>query len=105
MSNPHRFSLVAVLCMSAVAWGNPNSPDPRRSERESGEVARVRHHLETAEALLLERDVSALTHAQRTAREQRIGELHAYRQRGVFPHRSEERRVGKECRSRWSPYH
>src|SRR2546430_17545284 len=27
--------------------------------------------------------------------------------RGVLPrrHRSEERRVGKECRSRWSPYH
>src|SRR2546430_7631036 len=28
--------------------------------------------------------------------------------RGVWPvcrHRSEERRVGKECRSRWSPYH
>ena len=23
---------------------------------------------------------------------------------GAF-HRSEERRVGKECRSRWSPYH
>src|SRR5256885_4289746 len=23
----------------------------------------------------------------------------------VRPHRSEERRVGKECRSRWSPYH
>src|SRR2546427_5712942 len=22
-----------------------------------------------------------------------------------MPHRSEERRVGKECRSRWSPYH
>ena len=22
-----------------------------------------------------------------------------------FNHRSEERRVGKECRSRWSPYH
>src|SRR3712207_8196311 len=22
-----------------------------------------------------------------------------------FQHRSEERRVGKECRSRWSPYH
>ena len=22
-----------------------------------------------------------------------------------FPNRSEERRVGKECRSRWSPYH
>ena len=23
----------------------------------------------------------------------------------VHTHRSEERRVGKECRSRWSPYH
>ena len=25
--------------------------------------------------------------------------------REVIPDRSEERRVGKECRSRWSPYH
>ena len=25
--------------------------------------------------------------------------------RGVAAERSEERRVGKECRSRWSPYH
>ena len=24
---------------------------------------------------------------------------------GFYAHRSEERRVGKECRSRWSPYH
>ena len=24
---------------------------------------------------------------------------------GEMPKRSEERRVGKECRSRWSPYH
>ena len=24
---------------------------------------------------------------------------------GPLPQRSEERRVGKECRSRWSPYH
>ena len=24
---------------------------------------------------------------------------------GVYKPRSEERRVGKECRSRWSPYH
>ena len=26
-------------------------------------------------------------------------------QKGEFCVRSEERRVGKECRSRWSPYH
>src|SRR5260221_11503214 len=24
---------------------------------------------------------------------------------GLYEYRSEERRVGKECRSRWSPYH
>ena len=28
------------------------------------------------------------------------------KEKGIFDHRrSEERRVGKECRSRWSPYH
>ena len=31
-------------------------------------------------------------------------ELHAQAS-DWFRHRSEERRVGKECRSRWSPYH
>src|SRR5688572_31965164 len=30
--------------------------------------------------------------------------LPRHKQRAVA-HRSEERRVGKECRSRWSPYH
>ena len=28
-----------------------------------------------------------------------------YLEQGPFLNRSEERRVGKECRSRWSPYH
>ena len=28
-----------------------------------------------------------------------------YEDDGYFHRRSEERRVGKECRSRWSPYH
>ena len=31
--------------------------------------------------------------------------IHAKTQDGVENVRSEERRVGKECRSRWSPYH
>ena len=29
----------------------------------------------------------------------------AYKPNLAFYERSEERRVGKECRSRWSPYH
>src|SRR3712207_2370047 len=35
------------------------------------------------------------------ARFREVGDKHA----GISDHRSEERRVGKECRSRWSPYH
>ena len=30
---------------------------------------------------------------------------HAYKVGRFLGWRSEERRVGKECRSRWSPYH
>ena len=31
--------------------------------------------------------------------------IYAYLWFSTAEHRSEERRVGKECRSRWSPYH
>ena len=33
------------------------------------------------------------------------GEDYSERRKEFAEHRSEERRVGKECRSRWSPYH
>ena len=32
-------------------------------------------------------------------------QLKLFEKYGLEPQRSEERRVGKECRSRWSPYH
>src|SRR2546427_6720540 len=32
-------------------------------------------------------------------------EVHAHEDAVIAESRSEERRVGKECRSRWSPYH
>src|SRR3712207_9023389 len=31
--------------------------------------------------------------------------IQMYRLPSIYEARSEERRVGKECRSRWSPYH
>src|SRR2546422_11326768 len=34
-----------------------------------------------------------------------LAEEHLQGRYQVDPNRSEERRVGKECRSRWSPYH
>ena len=45
-----------------------------------------------------QRDVTELLHEENESR--------AYqREREQQKQRSEERRVGKECRSRWSPYH
>ena len=32
-------------------------------------------------------------------------EQYYFMQKQIISSRSEERRVGKECRSRWSPYH
>src|ERR1035437_6806421 len=34
-----------------------------------------------------------------------VSDVNAHSRVVVPAHRSEERRVGKECRSRWSPYH
>ena len=34
-----------------------------------------------------------------------LGTVTGYAATNIFGNRSEERRVGKECRSRWSPYH
>src|SRR2546430_7896091 len=34
-----------------------------------------------------------------------LKEVQSETERGKHQERSEERRVGKECRSRWSPYH
>ena len=45
-------------------------------------------------------DVRAALQALCTEYEQRLGRAEAQARK-----RSEERRVGKECRSRWSPYH
>ena len=54
-----------------------------------------------------------ITEGLRAAVEEKIGKLERYFNDSTEVHvtlsteknRSEERRVGKECRSRWSPYH
>ena len=53
---------------------------------------------------------TAKRRAARREKERAAGGCERQRQRGVprfkgHCSRSEERRVGKECRSRWSPYH
>ena len=48
----------------------------------------------------------AATRAERMANDDPRPSLEErYRNHDGYVERSEERRVGKECRSRWSPYH
>ena len=47
--------------------------------------------------------ITALTH--RSYVNEHRKSVHEHNERLEFLCRSEERRVGKECRSRWSPYH
>src|SRR5258708_38280596 len=48
---------------------------------------------------------NALDHLESLAIARRLDLAAARQEAQVFAQRSEERRVGKECRSRWSPYH
>src|SRR2546430_12736751 len=64
--------------------------DPRRHERMAAEVEEVVEHPEIRPA----------NHAAEYSHDR----FFSGRSRGNHD-RSEERRVGKECRSRWSPYH
>ena len=41
----------------------------------------------------------------KTATPTTVESLNKLKENGYLTMRSEERRVGKECRSRWSPYH
>ena len=65
----------------------------------------VTRHLPDAVEDRLRRDFEPVLNEADTAYpEARIVELCRGRD-GLLVCRSEERRVGKECRSRWSPYH
>src|SRR2546427_8424526 len=48
---------------------------------------------------------AALSYGELAAMMPRAGGQYVYLREAYSPLRSEERRVGKECRSRWSPYH
>lgn len=87
MSFKYRFCPLAIFSAAVLAWGySPPAGVPLPDGDASREVARIRRHLVGAEMLIRSRDLSALTAAQRGARERRVAELRSYRQRGVFPH-------------------
>ena len=102
----------------AVAWAKHELgtlhlavEDVSSAERELGRARELRQELRDRRGLAAT-DRTLQVHCQQLRRLLRDGEL-TQRQRGprrisryrMLAARSEERRVGKECRSRWSPYH
>src|SRR3989449_11447261 len=93
----------------------PGRHPEARAERERFEVAprraaRRRQLCEPALQLLGARErgvpsVAELGHAPESPRRVTADPDGDGAARGLRGERSEERRVGKECRSRWSPYH
>ncbi|MFN0249882.1 MAG: hypothetical protein ACKV2T_23565 [Kofleriaceae bacterium] len=62
------------------------------------EVTRIRTHLRFVHAMLADRDVSALSPAQRMARTASLADLVRYIERGVFPRRTDDAYDGRRPR-------
>ena len=55
--------------------------------------------------LLLQKTGGVYSNSQTLCLEEYFAQFITFMEISSHPSRSEERRVGKECRSRWSPYH
>src|SRR3989442_14379205 len=82
-----------------------------RISKHDASTLRCNRHLAQGLDASLERRMRAEKGGQRAAAEERFDDAKRGSRRGKcggrdpLVVRSEERRVGKECRSRWSPYH
>src|SRR5256884_1378533 len=63
------------------------------------------HHLRIGGGLARHVEEAFRIEPEALGKHQPFGEHEAVQAQHVIDRRSEERRVGKECRSRWSPYH
>src|SRR2546426_5668303 len=96
--------LLAWQFQDRLAFPAPRAklPDPKRVGVENGE----RVELVSADGTKLVGWYLAPKKLEVGGGRGRLGEVGAVRNNlPKPPPRSEERRVGKECRSRWSPYH
>lgn len=71
------FAACVAAALLSTAPPDPGAP---------GDVERIRAHLARVEQALREADVSALEAGPRAARAHLLDVLHAYRERGLFPH-------------------
>src|ERR1051325_8134478 len=79
--------------------------EPERTRALDARLAAAKQHVADAKAQLAANQTARLEIEKDVAVHQ--GRLSKFREQAmaVKTNRSEERRVGKECRSRWSPYH
>ena len=75
-----------------LAWGVPET-----IKSDNGSDFKAKSIVRLLDALGIEHDLSSPYSPEQKGTVERVI--------GTFQRRSEERRVGKECRSRWSPYH
>jgi len=76
---------LVLLASVGAGWQLGGAERGRHGTLEAAEVARLRSHFAQVERELLERDVSALAPAQRTARAEQIRLLRRYAADGRFP--------------------
>ena len=91
MTNPFIYRKLSVLFLLFITFGNVYSKNKEMEQL----FSRLDSVLTNSEKYVLEK-------------EDKIEELRKKQSMPLKPEeklRSEERRVGKECRSRWSPYH
>src|SRR5258708_38068142 len=111
-----------MIASATVDLPQPDSPTRPKASR--GWMAKLRPGMTFASPARKKNEIRALSKArigvtgsvtqtdlpeadrQQVEADHQRGDHRARDQRHVRPdRRSEERRVGKECRSRWSPYH
>src|SRR3989454_11176214 len=80
-------------------------PFGRLSKGQKGKVMMLLALAQRPDLLVLDEPTDGLDPVVRRDVLSALLDYVSHRQATVFISRSEERRVGKECRSRWSPYH
>ena len=78
------------------------NPDPLVAYKETRPIMDLKHMMETSARLYKNRTAFLVKH-EKGGKYMPVSYQHLMEDINLL--RSEERRVGKECRSRWSPYH
>ena len=90
------------------AQADKNIAQAKAEERRAMAIAleqEMKAKAQEARAKVIEAEAEVPRAMAEAFRSGNLGIMDYYKMKNVEADRSEERRVGKECRSRWSPYH